>query len=72
MSNAQAYLHIFIYLCDNSIFIIRSRSGNCTNVQIAEELGVSVKTVEYRIRQSLKILRIKLKDYLPLLLSFLS
>ncbi len=34
-------------------------------------LGVSVKTVEYRISQALKILRIKLKDYLPLL-SFLS
>jgi RNA polymerase sigma-70 factor (ECF subfamily) len=51
---------------------IRSRFGDCTNVQIAEALGVSVKTVEYRIRQSLKILRIKLKDYLPLLLAFLS
>ena len=36
----------------------------------ANKLGVSVKTVEYRISQSLKILRVKLKDYLPLL-SFL-
>jgi RNA polymerase sigma-70 factor (ECF subfamily) len=33
-------------------------------VQIAEELGISVKTVEYRITQTLKILRVKLKDYL--------
>ena len=43
---------------------ILSRFGERTNVQIAEELAVSVKTVEYRIKQSLNILRIKLKDYL--------
>jgi len=49
-----------------------SRFGDRTNVQIAQELGVSVKTVEYRISQSLKILRVKLKDYLPLLLSLIS
>lgn len=48
-----------------------SRFGEQTNVQIADKLGVSVKTVEYRISQALKILRVKLKDYLPLL-SFLS
>lgn len=47
-----------------------SRFGDFTNNQIANKLGVSIKTVEYRISQSLKILRIKLKDYLPLL-SFL-
>ena len=44
-----------------------SRFGEMTNDAIAKELGISVKTVEYRITQSLKILRIKLKDYLPLL-----
>lgn len=44
-----------------------SRFGEKTNAQIAEELGVSLKTVEYRMTQSLKILRVKLKDYLPLL-----
>lgn len=43
-----------------------SRFGEKTNVEIAASLGVSVKTVEYRITQSLKILRVKLKDYLPL------
>ena len=48
-----------------------SRFGEQTNVQIAGKLNVSVKTVEYRISQALKILRVKLKDYLPLL-SFLS
>lgn len=47
-----------------------SRFGELTNVEVAQKLGVSVKTVEYRISQALKILRVKLKDYLPLL-SFL-
>lgn len=45
-----------------------SRFGELTNAQIATTLSVSVKTVEYRISQSLKILRVKLKDYLPILL----
>ena len=39
-----------------------------SNPQIAEALGVSIKTVEYRITQSLKILRVKLKDYLPFIM----
>lgn len=47
------------------------RFGDLTNNQVAEKLGVSVKTVEYRITQSLKILRVKLKDHLPLLLFLL-
>lgn len=41
-----------------------SRFGEQTNKQIAEQLGISIKTVEYRISQSLKILRLKLRDYL--------
>ncbi len=51
---------------------ILSRFGEKTNQQVAEKLGVSVKTVEYRISQSLKILRYKLKDYLPLLITMLN
>lgn len=47
---------------------IKSRFGDRTNVQLAMELGVSVKTIEYRIKQSLKILRVKLKDYWPLIM----
>lgn len=35
--------------------------------EIAEVLGVSPKTVDYRIQQALKQLRIELKDYLPCL-----
>ena len=38
---------------------------------IAETLEVSPKTVDYRIQQALKQLRIDLKDYLPLLLPLL-
>ena len=34
---------------------------------IAEQAGVSSKTIDYRIQQALKILRKELKDYLPLL-----
>jgi RNA polymerase sigma-70 factor (ECF subfamily) len=36
--------------------------------EIARQLNVSSKTVDYRIQQALKILRVKLKDYLSLLL----
>ncbi|GHU56450.1 DNA-directed RNA polymerase sigma-70 factor [Bacteroidia bacterium] len=50
---------------------IRSRFTDCTNKQIAKKLGISIKTVEYRITQSLKILSIKLKDSLPLFLALL-
>lgn len=39
--------------------------------EIAETLGVSPKTIDYRIQQALKQLRIDLKDYLPLLLPLL-
>lgn len=34
--------------------------------EIAEQLDVSPKTIDYRIQQALKILRIELKDYLPI------
>lgn len=39
--------------------------------RFAETLEVSPKTVDYRIQQALKQLRIDLKDYLPLLLPLL-
>lgn len=44
-----------------------SRFGEMTNAQIATYQNISIKTVEYRITQALKILRVKLKDYLSLL-----
>lgn len=39
-----------------------------TRQKIAEETGVSIKTIDYRMQQALKILREKLKDYLPFLI----
>ena len=46
------------------------RFQNKTYQEIAEELNISSKTVDYRIQQALKQLRKELKDYLPLLLFF--
>ncbi|WP_425884024.1 RNA polymerase sigma-70 factor [Parabacteroides sp. ASD2025] len=48
------------------IFIM-SRFQNKSNKEIAEQLGVSVKGVEYHITKALKPLRLSLKDYLPVL-----
>lgn len=50
---------------------IMHRFQNLSYKQAAVILNVSPKTIDYRIQQALKILRVKLKDYLPLLL-FLS
>lgn len=50
----------------------QNRFNNKTYQEIAAELGVSVKTIDYRIQQALKILRVELKDFLPILLIFLS
>lgn len=38
---------------------------------IAEQLQISPKTVDYRIQQALKLLRVWLKEYLPLLMPLL-
>ena len=40
--------------------------------EIADKLGLSVKTVENQMGKALKIMREELRDYLPLLLIFLS
>ncbi|MBL0102380.1 MAG: RNA polymerase sigma-70 factor [Bacteroidetes bacterium] len=40
--------------------------------EIAEQLGISIKTVENQMGKALRIMREKLKDYLPLLAIFLS
>ena len=45
---------------------IMSRFQHKTNQEIAAELGISIKGVEYHITKALKVLRINLKDYLPL------
>lgn len=50
------------------IAFVMNRIDGKTYNEIATILGVSSKTVDYRIQQALKNLRIELKDYLPLLL----
>lgn len=47
------------------IFIL-SRFEQKSNQEIADEMGITVKGVEYHITKALKALRIGLKDYLPL------
>lgn len=44
-----------------------SRYQDKTYKEIAKELNVSIKLVEYRIQQALRLLRVELKDYLPLI-----
>ncbi|MDP4184848.1 MAG: RNA polymerase sigma-70 factor [Bacteroidota bacterium] len=41
-----------------------SRVNGLTNKEIAEKLGISIKTVEAHISRALKSLRVSLKDYL--------
>jgi RNA polymerase sigma-70 factor (ECF subfamily) len=45
----------------------KSRFEDKKNREIAEELGISIKTVEAHISKALKALRSDLKEYLPLL-----
>jgi RNA polymerase sigma-70 factor (family 1) len=49
-----------------------SRYEELKYAEIAEHLNISVKTVENHMGKALKILREKLKDYLPLLLLMFS
>ena len=53
------------------VTFIMHRFQNLSYKEAAELLTVSPKTVDYRIQQALKILRVKLKDYLPLILMHL-
>lgn len=48
-----------------------SRFEGMSNRQIAQELGISEKSVEYHVTKALKQLRTDLKDYLPLIYLFL-
>ena len=51
------------------IFLL-SRFENKSDKEIAEQMGISIKGVEYHISKALKALRITLKDYLPLFYFF--
>lgn len=43
-----------------------SRFRNMSNLRVAEHLGISVKTVEYRIAAALRIVKKNLRDFLPI------
>lgn len=45
-----------------------NRKYHLTHKEIAQKLNVSPQTINYRIGQALKILRVELKDYLPIIL----
>jgi len=49
---------------------IMSRYDGLTYNQIAEKLGISVKTVENQMGKALKTLRIELSEYLPWVILF--
>ena len=49
-----------------------SRFEELKYAEIAEQLNISVKTVENHMGKALKIMREQLKDYLPLILVLLN
>lgn len=49
---------------------VRNRFQNQSYKEIAEELNLSVKTIEKEMTKALKMLRISLKDYIPALAIF--
>lgn len=49
---------------------MRSRYNNQSHKEIAEAMGISTKAVEFHITKALKVLRVVLKDYFPLLAFF--
>jgi RNA polymerase sigma-70 factor, ECF subfamily len=51
--------------CRNIFYM--SRFDEKKNKEIADELGISVKAVEGHITKALKLFRITLKDYLPIM-----
>lgn len=48
-----------------------SRMDGMTHKEIAEQLNVSKQTINYRLGKALQILKVELRDYLPILLALL-
>jgi len=68
--------HLFVQAMDKLPEKVKStyslsRQNNYKYDEIAEIQGISIKTVEYRIMYALRVLRIVLKDYLPILLGYI-
>ncbi len=56
------------FLPDKTRLIFQmSRFDELPNKVIAQELDISEKAIEYHITQALKLLRVQLKDFLPML-----
>lgn len=49
-----------------------SRIEQLKYAEIADRLGLSIKTIENQMGKALKILRVQLKDYLPLIILYIS
>ena len=52
------------------LIFVKSRYENMSHKEIAEQLGISTKSVEFHITKALKVLRITLKDYFPVFILF--
>jgi RNA polymerase sigma-70 factor (ECF subfamily) len=50
---------------------LRSRYQNQSYKEIASDLNITVKSVEFEVSKAMKILKIALKDYFPVLLFIL-
>lgn len=51
---------------------VKSRFKGLSNNEIADEMHLSAKSVEYHITKALKAMKVALKDYLPVFLFLLS
>ena len=60
--------HIVHKALESRTIFMLSRYQNLPNRQIAEQLHISLKTVEAHITKALRILRLELKDYLASIL----
>ena len=73
MELANKIENIINELPEQTAHIFRlSRYENMSYPEIAEKLDLTVKGVEYHMSKALKSLQLQLKDYLPIIVCFLS
>lgn len=68
-NHIEAALELLPPRC-KEVFIL-NRFEELSYQEVADTLGISIKTVENQIGKALKIMRVALKDYLPLLMIWL-